>query len=151
MRGSFRRAVVSAAGLCLITPLAGHAATSGESAALALARRTAERVGSRLVPDRTPPLSSDNVELVTTVPGSAAGMRIVGTYAYVTGWAGLTVLDVSSPAAPKVVSTLPIAHFENEDVESDGKIVLISNDREKGNTGGVLYVVDVADPAAPAL
>ena len=118
--------------------------------ALALAQETARRAGTTLAPD-TGPLSSDNVELVTTIPGSAAGIRIVGKYAYVTGWAGLTILDVSAPAAPKVVSVLPIAHFENEDVESDGKVVLIANDREKENKGGILFVVDVKDPAAPAV
>jgi hypothetical protein len=116
----------------------------------ALAEQTARRVGTTLAPD-SPPLSSDNVELVTTVPGSAAGMRIVGKYAYVTGWSGLTILDISAPAAPKVVSVLPIAHFENEDVESDGKVVLIANDRERENKAGVLYVVDVHDKANPAV
>jgi hypothetical protein len=126
------------------------APASPKSAAWRLAEETAASVGTTLVPD-TGPISSDNVELLTTVPGTAAGMRIVGKYAYVTGWAGLTILDISAPEAPKVVSVLPIAHFENEDVESDGKVVLIVNDREKENKGGVLYVVDVRKPDAPVL
>jgi hypothetical protein len=152
MSVSFRQvAVAAAASLALVAPASG--AQSGAPVtpgAYALAARTAQRLGTTLAPD-TGPLSSDNVSLVTTIPGSAAGMRIVGKRAYVTGWAGLTILDIADPAAPKVLSTLPIAHFENEDVESDGKVVLIANDREKENKGGVLYVVDVSNPASPSV
>ncbi|MDQ1711070.1 MAG: hypothetical protein QOE45_520 [Frankiaceae bacterium] len=143
-------AVVAASALALSTPALGAPGRAPAPTPLALAQHTAERVGTTLATG-VGPLSSDNVELLTTVPGSAAGMRIVGKYAYVTGWSGLTILDISTPAAPKVVSVLPIAHFENEDVESDGKIVLIANDREKENKGGALYVVDVTNPASPAL
>jgi hypothetical protein len=152
MRVSSRRAAATAltvAALALSTPATGAPRTVSVGA-LALAQQTAQRAGTTLAPDAGP-LSSDNVELVTTIPGSAAGMRIVGKYAYVTGWAGLTILDISAPAAPKVVSVLPIAHFENEDVESDGKVVLIANDREKESKGGALYVVDVRKPDAPAV
>ena len=152
MSVSFRHAVttVLAVTTMLAAPASGVSRIPAPETPLALAQRTAQRVGTTLATD-TGPLSSDNVELLTTIPGSAAGMRIVGKHAYVTGWAGLTILDISTPAAPKVVSVLPIAHFENEDVESDGKIVLIANDREKENKGGVLYVVDVRDPAHPAV
>ncbi len=136
----------------LLAPIAGHAAApAAPQTAWDLAAQTAARLGTTLVPDASPPLSSDNVELVTTMPGSFAGIRVVGKTAYATGWDGLTIFDVSTPTAPKLLSVLPIAHFENEDVESDGQIVLISNDREKGNRGGVLFVVDVRDPAAPAV
>jgi hypothetical protein len=41
---------------------------------------------------------------------------------------------------------LPIAHFENEDVQADERLAVISNDREKGSTGGLLYVVNIAGP-----
>ena len=42
-----------------------------------------------------PPLaSSSNVQLLDHIPGSAAGMNFKGHYAYVTGWAGVTVLDI---------------------------------------------------------
>jgi hypothetical protein len=153
MSVSFRQvatAVAAAASLVLTAPASGGQQAALAPGAYALAARTAQRVGTTLAPD-TGPLSSDNVTLLTTIPGSAAGMRIVGKRAYVTGWAGLTILDIADPAAPKVLSTLPIAHFENEDVESDGKVVLIANDREKENKGGVLYVVDVRDPAAPSV
>jgi hypothetical protein len=153
MSVSFRRAVTLAAALTALAasvPASGAPRAAGPMSPLALAKYTAARAGTTLVPD-TGPISSDNVELVTTIPGSAAGMRIVGKTAYVTGWNGLTILDISTPAAPKVLSVLPIAHFENEDVDSDGKVVLIANDREKENKGGVLYVVDVRDPASPQL
>ena len=143
-------AIVAVTGLAFATPATGAPRPAAPPSALALARETAARVGTTLATD-SEPLSSPNVELVTTIPGSAAGMRVVGKYAYVTGWAGLTILDISVPAAPKVVSVLPIAHFENEDVESDGKVVLITNDRGKENKGGVLYVIDVRKPAEPTV
>jgi hypothetical protein len=146
---SFRRAtfVVAVTALAVSVPAT---AAPRQVTPLALAERTARRVGTTLATG-TGPISSDNVTLVTTIPGSAAGMRVVGKHAYVTGWAGLTILDISTPAAPKVVSTLPLAHFENEDVESDGKVVLIANDRGRENKGGILYVVDVSKPDSPAL
>jgi hypothetical protein len=40
-----------------------------------------------------PPLAtSSNLQLLGHVPGSAAGMNFKGKYAYVSGWAGITVL-----------------------------------------------------------
>ena len=95
------------------------------------------------MPDGTP-LSSDNVSLVTTIPGTFAGMRIVGDKAFATGWDGVTELDISNPAQPVPAAFLPLPHFENEDVDSDGKIVLVSNDREKASDGGFLYVIDAS-------
>lgn len=100
-----------------------------------------------------PPLrQSDNVELLANVPGSAAGMVFKGDHAFVTGWAtGLTVLDISEPASPAPVAVLPIAHFENEDVDLCGDTLLITHDRADEDLGAILYVIDVGDPAAPAL
>jgi LVIVD repeat len=36
----------------------------------------------------------EHVHLLTHIPGSAAGMNFKGDYAYVTGWGGVTVLDI---------------------------------------------------------
>jgi hypothetical protein len=52
---------------------------------------------------------------------------------------------------PRPLAVLPIAHFENEDVSADSRVAVISNDREKGSNGGVMYVIDVSDMQVPKL
>ena len=103
----------------------------------------------------TPPLAaSDNVELVASIPGSFAGLTFSadGGHAYATGWAsGLTVFDLSDPALPVPVGQLPLPHFENEDVEVCGTTLLVANDRESRDYGGILHVIDVAEPSLPTL
>ena len=47
------------------------------------------------------------------------------------------------------VGALPLPHFENEDVDLGGDILLISNDPSEGV--GVLYVIDISNPRAPVL
>jgi hypothetical protein len=92
------------------------------------------------------------MELVTNVPGSWDGLVFSGTHAYATGWAlGLTVFDISVPESPTPVGTLPLPHFENEDVEVCGDTLLIANDRGTRDIGGMLHVIDVAEPTAPTL
>ena len=44
-------------------------------------------------------------------------MVFKGNWAFVTGPAGLTVLDISVPTAPTVAAVHPLPHFENEDVD----------------------------------
>ena len=56
-----------------------------------------------------PPLShSSNVELVAHIPGQAAGMNFKDHYAFVSGWGGITVLDIARPADPQVAGFLPL-------------------------------------------
>ena len=66
---------------------------------------------------------------------------------YLSHLRGLSIYDISKPEAPQLLSTLPLPHFENEDVDTNGEILLISNDPSEGV--GVLYVIDVSDPRAP--
>src|SRR4051812_47030901 len=82
-----------------------------------------------------PPLrTSPNVQLVTNIPGSYAGLVFKDHYAFATSWAlGLTVFDISTPTAPTPVGTLSLPHFENEDVDLCGDTLLITNDREKND------------------
>ena len=68
---------------------------------------------------------------------------------YVTTTEGLTVYDVTKPELPVPVGALPLPHFENEDVDLGGDILLISNDPSEGV--GVLYVIDISNPRAPVL
>jgi hypothetical protein len=97
-----------------------------------------------------PPLAtSSNVHLLAHIPGSAAGMNFKGHYAYVTGWAGVTVLDIADAASPQVAGVLPLPHFENEDVDLCGDTLLVVNDREAKDLGSIMYVISIADPTAP--
>ena len=79
-----------------------------------------------------PPLAaSSNVQLLGHIPGSAAGMNFKDHYAYVSGWAGITVLDIAKAASPQLVGALPLPHFENEDVDLCGNTLLVVNDRAR--------------------
>jgi hypothetical protein len=99
-----------------------------------------------------PPLAaSSNVSLLAHVPGSVAGMNFKGNYAYVSGWGGITVLDISRADAPRVVGALPLPHFENEDVDLCGNTLIVVNDRVVQDLGSVMYVVSIANPTAPAV
>jgi hypothetical protein len=97
-----------------------------------------------------PPLAaSSNVHLMAHIPGSAAGINFKDHYAFVSGWAGVTVLDIATPDAPQVAGVLPLPHFENEDVDLCGNTLLVVNDREAKDLGAIMYVVSIAEPTKP--
>ena len=102
------------------------------------------------VTDPTGVIASPNVEVVGELanPG-AIGARFRGDHMFVTTSTGLTVYDIADPAAPAEVGRLALPHFENEDVDLGGDILLISNDA--GESTGILYVIDISDPTAPAI
>ena len=83
--------------------------------------------------------------------GSAAGMVFKDHYAYVSGWTGVTVLDIAQADSPRVVEALPLPHFENEDVDACGNTLIVVNDRAEFDLGSVMYVVDIANPHAPTV
>lgn len=93
--------------------------------------------------------ASDNVTYLGTVPvdaGMPTGGRLVGNYFYVSGTRTLSIYDASTPEDPQIVSTTPIGfQFANEDVDTNGKILILSNDQ----AGAMLYVWDVRDKANP--
>jgi hypothetical protein len=94
-----------------------------------------------------PPLAaSSNVHLMAHVPGSAAGINFKDHYAYVSGWAGITVLDIAKADSPQVAGVLPLPHFENEDVDLCGNTLLVVNDREAKDLGAIMYVVSSRPP-----
>jgi hypothetical protein len=95
--------------------------------------------------------TSDNVQLVGHIPGSAAGINFKDHYAYVSGWAGVTVLDIAQADAPKVVGMLALPHFENEDVDLCGTTLIVVNDRATRDIGSVMYVVSIAEPTQPTV
>jgi hypothetical protein len=98
-----------------------------------------------------PLAASSNVHLLAHIPTTAAGMNFKGHYAYVSGWTGVTVLDIAQPASPQVVGVLPLPHFENEDVDLCGDLLLVVNDREAKDLGSIMYVVSIANPATPTV
>ena len=138
-----RRVTFAACAAFLALPVSAHAGPTPLTP-LALAQQTAERLGTTLAGPE--PLTSPNVDLVTTVPGTFIGMQVVGRRLIATGTDGLTVFDISDPASPRPTGVLPLPHFENEDVSADDRIALVSNDRGSGSKGGLLYVVNISGP-----
>jgi hypothetical protein len=99
-----------------------------------------------------PPLAaSSNVHLVAHVPGSAAGMNFKDHYAYVSGWGGITVLDIAKADSPQLVGALPLPHFENEDVDLCGDTLIVVNDRVTRDLGSIMYVLSIANRTAPTV
>jgi hypothetical protein len=99
-------------------------------------------------------LTSDNVTYVKTIPqeaGLATGARVVGKYLYVSGTKNFSIYDVSDPENPELMSFTPIgAQFPGEDVDTNGKILLLQDEQGAGGArGGVLSVWDVENKAAP--
>jgi hypothetical protein len=104
-----------------------------------------------VVPAEPPLAASSNVHVLDHVPGSAAGMVFKDHYAFVSGWGGLTVLDIANAASPQVAGALPLPHFENEDVDLCGNKLIVVNDREAFDLGSILYVINVANPSLPTV
>ena len=117
-------------------------------AALALLAPSAAAAAPRLAGER--PLVSSNVETLATLPvPNPICARFRDGFMYVTSTEGLTVYDVREPELPVPVGALPLPHFENEDVDLGGDILLVSNDPSEGV--GVLYVIDISNPRLPVL
>lgn len=93
--------------------------------------------------------ASDNVEYVGYVPfevGTATGASIIGKYMYVTSWKAFSIYDISDPTAPERLSTTPFGFkFENENVASNGKILVFSEELPQD----VLHIWDVEDKTNP--
>ena len=95
-------------------------------------------------------LASANVEWLGTIP-SADGVSatFVGDHMYLSTFHGLDVYDVSNPAEPTKVGALDLPMFQNEDVATNGEILLMSRDQSLGLAR--LYVIDIRDPANPSI
>ena len=103
------------------------------------------------LPAEPPLAASTNVHVLEHVPGSAAGMVFKDHYAFVSGWGGVTVLDIAQADSPEVVGALPLPHFENEDVDLCGNKLIVVNDREASDFGSILYVINIASPTSPSV
>jgi hypothetical protein len=94
-------------------------------------------------------LSSDNVEWLQHIPfevGTATGARVIGKYLYVTSWKTFSIYDVSDPENPQRMVTEPFGFkFENEDVATNGKIMIFSEELPDAS----IHVWDVEDKTNP--
>lgn len=105
---------------------------------------------------------SPNVKLLASIPElkSAISIGFIDDTMFVSTVAGLFTYDVSDPASPRPLGTLPMYVWENEDMDVDPvrKRVFISRD-PRGFTSpatpgslfpkGAVHVIDVSDPSLP--
>ena len=103
-----------------------------------------------------PGFATANVEWLTNVPlhADAAGARIVGHYLYASDSRQITIYDISNPELPVPVSETPlpeVPYFAQEDLETNGKILVIGQGRDTTNPTDLLWVYDVTNKALPKL
>src|SRR5688500_17371779 len=93
--------------------------------------------------------ASDNVEYAGFIPfeaGTAIGARVIGKHLFVTSWKSFSIYDVADPLNPVRLSTTPFGfQFENEDVDTNGKIMLFSESTPVNR----LHVWDIEDKTNP--
>lgn len=94
--------------------------------------------------------NSPNVEYVKHIPfevGTATGAKVIGKFLYVTSWKSFSIYDVSDPLNPELAGPpVPFGFkFENEDVATNGKIMLFSEQLPQN----ILHVWDVEDKSNP--
>jgi hypothetical protein len=77
-----------------------------------------------------------------TLPGAAARIAVNGNYAYVCSIDGLQIIDISVPAAPSLVRTVPLGM--TLDIRLFGRLAY-------AGTNMAMVVLDIADPANPAV
>jgi hypothetical protein len=82
-------------------------------------------------------------------PSVPAGVAVSGGYAYVADWfAGLRVIDVSTPFAPVEVGSVGPWPGWSQDVAVAGDYAYVVNGKSSGEIGR-LSVIDVSEPTAP--
>ena len=96
---------------------------------------------------------SSNVEHVAHIPlnNDSAGARIVGEYLYITTSRDLKIYDVSRPKEPEQVGSLVLPqmpYFAEEDVDTNGRILLVDGPNGPAAT---LHVIDVEDKTNPTI
>jgi len=95
-------------------------------------------------------LASDNVDYIATIPDVAAiGAKIIDDTMYVTTLQGLRIYDISL-GVPVLMGALELPHYQNEWVDTNGEILLISADNVTG-AASYVWVIDVTIPQAPLI
>jgi hypothetical protein len=99
-------------------------------------------------------VTSDNVEHVTFLPfeaGTATGANFFSKgkddYMIITGWKTFSIYNINNPEAPEIVGQpVPFGFkFENEDVATDGNIMLFSESLPQN----VLHIWNIEDVSNP--
>ena len=92
------------------------------------------------------PVSAQGIDFIGGVGGNLEDAEVIGDYAFVGTETGLTVLDISDPAAPRQVVSIPI----------EGGLAAVTSQGTMlyGVSGGytlfgIFAVVDVSDPVNP--
>jgi hypothetical protein len=94
-------------------------------------------------------VASDNVELVGIIPDPGAiGGKIRGDILYATALGGLRIYDLSQGDLPQLLGTFALPTYQNEDIDTNGSIALMSSDFLLG-VPNILTIVDVTTPAQP--
>ncbi len=100
-----------------------------------------------------PGFTSPNVEWLATIADTGAiGAKFVtdkrgkATYMYLTSVKGLSIYDVKNPEVPVPLGRLALPHFENEDIDGNENVAIIST-----SPGGQIFVVDTTNKLAPTL
>jgi hypothetical protein len=122
----------------------------------ALALAAVGAVGSSTSADALPGTwTSPNVEHLLNIPDAAAvSAKFVNDadgkarWMYLSTWQGLSIYDVSNPALPLLTAKLPLPNFENEDIDGNANIAIVSTD---GLTGGVVYIIDTTNKRLPVI
>ena len=106
--------------------------------------------GAQTPPAEPPLANSSNVHVLGHIPGSAAGMNFKGNYAFVSGWGGITVLDISGgPAdARRARFRCPTSRTRTWTCAATS---CSCNDREAKDLGSIIYVFDITTPTHPAV
>ena len=102
------------------------------------------------IPAEPPLAKSDNVQLGEHIPGSFAGMVFKDHYAYVSGWGGITVLDIAQAdvaAARRRRSRCRTSRTRTW--TSAATRCSSSTTAPTQDFGAVMYVVNIANPSTP--
>ncbi len=103
-----------------------------------------------------PGFATAQVEWLANIPlhADAAGSRIVGQYLYAADSRQITIYDISNPELPVPVSETPlpeVPYFAQEDLETNGEVLVIGQGTDTGNLTGLLWVFDVTNKMLPTL
>jgi hypothetical protein len=85
-----------------------------------------------------------NFQLVGQIGGDVRGVTLSGNYAYIGEGAGLVVLDITNPAQPAKIGSIPLPGIVSQ-------IVVSGNYAYVANSDGGLQVVDISTKTAPRI
>lgn len=100
---------------------------------------------------------SDNVEYVGHLPepGVSIAVNWIGDTMFVSSTTGIYAYDVTDPAAPEHIGSLPMQLWQNEDMDVDAErgLLFIARDPrlvvgapEQHRLVGAVHIIDVSDP-----